>query len=70
MEVLKLKQNRFKSKLLWAAVIAQVIAIGQLTGVWAKLGIDAGIVGDVAAGVLQLFVILGVVNDPTNPEGI
>jgi uncharacterized membrane protein len=67
---MKKQQNRLKSKLLWAAVIAQVIALGQLTGVWAKLGIDAGTAGDVAAGILQLFVIAGIVNDPTNSTGI
>jgi len=62
-------QSRFKSKVLWAAVIAQVLALGQLTGVFKALGVDAGMVGNVAAGILQLFVIFGVLNDPTNPEG-
>jgi len=37
-------------------------------GIWAKYGIDTGIVGDVAAGVLQLFVLFGVLNNPTDKE--
>jgi len=63
-------QSRLKSKVLWVAVIAQVIAIGQLTGVFKAIGLDAGTVGDVAAGILQLFVIFGIVNDPTNATGL
>jgi uncharacterized membrane protein len=64
-----LPQSRWKSKLLWAAIIAQVIALLELTGAIKAMGLDAGVVGDVLAGVLQLFVIVGVVNDPTNKAG-
>jgi uncharacterized membrane protein len=65
-----MKQNRLKSKLLWAAIIAQIISLGQLIGLWKELGVEAGLIGDAAAGVLQLLVIVGVINDPTNPEGL
>jgi uncharacterized membrane protein len=68
-ESIMIKQSRWSSKLLWAAIIAQVIAIGQLTGIFERIGIDAGLVGDVSAAILQLLVIIGVVNDPTNKEG-
>jgi uncharacterized membrane protein len=64
-----MKQNRFRSKVMWVAVVGQVIALFQLTGMFAKMGIDAGAAGNVAAGVIQLLVIIGVLNDPTNPEG-
>jgi len=60
-----MQQSRWKSAVLWAAIIAQVISLGQLTGVWAKIGIDAGLLGDVLAAILQLLVIVGVVNNPT-----
>lgn len=60
-----MKQNRFKSPVVWTAIVGQIISLGQLTGLWAKLGVDAGIVGDVAAGVIQLGVIIGVLNNPT-----
>jgi len=61
-------QSRWRSSVLWASIVAQVIAIGQLTGVWAKIGIDAGWLGDVLAAVLQLLVIVGVVNNPTSAD--
>lgn len=64
-----MKQSRFKSPVVWAAIVAQIISLGQLTGLWAKAGLDAGAVGDVAAGVIQLFVIIGVLNNPENPNG-
>lgn len=63
-----MKQSRFKSKVLWVAVIGQVISLCQLTGIFAKLGLDAGIVGDTAAGIIQLLVILGILNDPTTKD--
>lgn len=62
------KQNRFLSPVVWAAIVAQVISLGQLTGLFAKWGIDAGMVGDICAGVLQLGVILGILNNPTDPN--
>ena len=61
-------QNRFQSKVLWAAIVAQIIALGQLTGLFEQLGIDAGMIGDVAAGILQLLVLFGVLNNPTDSE--
>lgn len=60
-----MRQNRFKSKVLWSAIIAQIIAVLQLSGAFTAIGLDAGLVGDIAAGVLQLFVLLGIINDPT-----
>jgi uncharacterized membrane protein len=61
-------QNRFKSPIVWGAIIAQVLSLGQLTGLFAKYGIDAGVVGDVLASILQLAIIVGILNDPTNKE--
>jgi uncharacterized membrane protein len=61
-------QNRFKSKVLWAAVAAQVISILVLTGADKALGLDMGVVGDVVAGVLQLLVLFGILNSPTDAE--
>lgn len=52
---------------MWAAIVAQVISLGQLTGIWARIGIDAGSLGDICASVLQLAVIIGIVNNPTDP---
>ena len=64
-----MKQSRWKSPVFWGAVVAQILSLGQITGIWAKYGIDTGMVGDVAAGVLQLTVLFGLLNDPTNKTG-
>lgn len=61
-----MEQSRFKSPIFWSAVVAQVLSIGQLSGLFAKYGIDAGYWGDLAAAVLQLFVIFGLLNNPTS----
>lgn len=63
-----MEQNRFKSKALWVAIIAQIIALGQLTGLWASVGIDAGRIGDIAAIVLNVLVLFGILNNPTNKQ--
>jgi uncharacterized membrane protein len=61
-------QNRLRSKVLWLAVIAQIISLGQITGLFKRYGIDAGVVGDIASGILQLFVLFGVLNNPTDEK--
>jgi len=63
-----MKQSRWKSPVFWGAVVAQILSIGQITGIWAKYGIDTGMVGDVVVGVLQLFVLFGILNDPTTAD--
>jgi|NGEPerStandDraft_9_1074522.scaffolds.fasta_scaffold47523_1 uncharacterized membrane protein len=63
-------QSRWKSAILWSAIVAQLIALLQLTGAFKAMGLDAGYVGNVAASILQLFVILGIINNPTNPASL
>ena len=60
-------QNRLKSPVVWAALVAQVLAILLALGL-----IDAGqseAFNAVASSVLQLFVLFGVLNNPENPSG-
>ena len=64
-----MKQNRFRSPVLWAAIVAQVLVILKVTGAWAAIGIPESTVSDAAAALIQLMVLFGVLNDPTNPEG-
>ena len=61
-------QSRLKSPVFWGALAAQIISLGQLTGVWAKYGIDTGMIGDVVAGVLQIAVLVGLLNNPTDAK--
>lgn len=54
-------QNRYKSKVVWAAVLAQVVAILLALG-----AIDAGMgetINAVIASVLQLLVAFGILNN-------
>lgn len=57
-------QNRLKSKVVWGAVLAQVVAILIALGV-----IDTGLgetFNTVIAGILQILVAFGVLNNPTD----
>jgi phi LC3 family holin len=63
-----MKQNRFKSAVLWTSIVAQVIVILQLTGALKAMGLDAGYIGNIVATVLQLLVTVGVLNDPTTAD--
>lgn len=59
-------QNRLKSPVVWAAVAAQVLAILVLLGVIGEALSDA--IKAVVAGVLEIAVIFGVLNNPTDKE--
>jgi uncharacterized membrane protein len=61
-------QNRWTSKVLWAAIIANLFAILTLTGLDKVIGIDMGVAGDVVAIVLDTLVILGICNNPVDPD--
>lgn len=63
-----MKQSRWQSPIFWSAVVAQIISLGQVSGLWAKYGIDTGMVGDIVAGVLQLGVLFGLLNNPTSKD--
>jgi uncharacterized membrane protein len=58
--------NRFKSKVVWLAVLAQVVVILQLTGVLEVSQID--IVNGVATAIIQTLVLFGILNNPTDKE--
>lgn len=69
MEQKVIAQNRFKSKVVIAAVIAQIISIIGLLGLWSQWGVAPEVVEQVVAAVLQLFVVFGILNNGTNPNG-
>ena len=61
-----MEQNRWKSPVLWMSIVAQILSILVVTGV-----IDTGLtqtVNQAAAGVLQLLVVIGVLNNPTDKK--
>lgn len=59
-------QARWKSSVMWAAVIAQFVAIVGLLGLWDKLGMTSDTFQGVATAVLQILVLVGVLNNPTS----
>lgn len=61
-------QNRFKSLVLWTSIVAQVVVIGLLTHLF-NIGLGDTI-NAVASAVLQLLVLLGILNNPTNPNAL
>lgn len=63
-----MKQNRWKSKVLWASVAAQVLVLLQLTGAFQAMGIDAGVAGQIVAVVLGMLSTFGILNNPTDKE--
>lgn len=61
-------QNRWKSPVLWTAIIAQLVSIALATGL-----IDLTLgeqINQVGAMVAQLLVLLGIFNNPTDKENI
>ena len=59
--------NRLKSKVVWIAILAQVVIVLQLTGVLTISDIE--IVNGVVTAVIQILVLVGVLNNPTNENG-
>lgn len=57
--------NRFKNYGLWAAIVAQVMAILSLTGVLTVSEVE--MVNNVIAAVLQILVTVGILINPTTP---
>ena len=59
-------QERWRSPVVWAAVAAQVLAVLVLVG---TIGDGMGnVLNQIVAGVLELLVMFGVLNNPTDKE--
>lgn len=61
-----MKQNRFKSKVLWMAVTAQVGVILIATGAVSVSELQT--VNTIIAAVLEILVTVGILNSPTDKE--
>ena len=61
-----IKQSRWKSPMVYTAVVAQLITIGLISGVFEKYSIDSKLITAITAAVLQIFVIVGILNNPEN----
>lgn len=61
-----MEQNRFKSPVVWAAVVAQILTILIVLDVISVSQQDS--INQVVAAVLQLLIAFGVLNNPTTPN--
>ena len=61
-----MEQNRFKSPVVWAAVVAQILSILVLLDVIAPTQSET--INAVVTAVLQMLVALGVMNNPTTQD--
>ena len=61
-----MNQDRLRSKVVWMAILAQVVIVMQVTGVLPVSDIE--IVNTVVTAVIQVLVLIGVLNNPTNSE--
>ena len=59
-----MKQSRFKSPVVWLAILLQIVNIIALF--WPDMSEPIKIIGTV---IIQSLAIFGVLNDPTNPNG-
>lgn len=59
-----MNQNRLKSPVVWTAICAQVLSILVLMGVILPEASDT--INGVIASVIQLLVLFGVLNNPTD----
>ena len=61
-----MEQNRFKSPVVWAAVVAQILSILVLLDVIAPTQSET--INAVVAAVLQMLVAFGVLNNPVTSD--
>ena len=61
------EQNRFRSPVLWAAIVAQALAILTMIGVFDEA--MSATIKTVVVGVLEMLSLAGVLNNPTDKDG-
>ena len=61
-----MEQNRFKSPVVWAAVVAQILTILFVLDVITVAHQET--INQVVAAVLQLLIAFGVINNPTTQD--
>lgn len=61
-----MKQSRFKSKVVWVAVLAQLVIIAQVTGLLTISQIE--IVNVSVSAIIQILVLFGILNSSTDAD--
>jgi len=63
-----MKQNRWKSKIVWTTVIALIVLLGGNYGLWDAIGMTSDVFQTAANLILTIAVAVGIVNNPTDKE--
>lgn len=63
-----MKQNRFKSVVVWSSIAMLLLLILNTAGLFDKLGIDQAAAKIIIDSVLGLLVLLGILNNPTDKD--
>lgn len=58
---------RLQSKEFWMAILAFILLVTQYVCKWFGLTIDIAGVNEILSAILSLFVLIGIVVDPTTP---
>lgn len=59
-------QSRWKSYVMWAAIVSQIVAIIGLVGGWDTIGITSDTFQGVLTAILEILTLFGVINNPTS----
>ncbi|SMC60014.1 phage holin [Papillibacter cinnamivorans] len=62
-------QPRWRSYVMWAAIIAQVVTLFGLLGLWDRIGITSDVFQGIATAILEILTLIGVINNPTSRTG-
>lgn len=62
-------RDRLRSKVLWAAVVSELISIGYNLYQCIQYGFTENLLKMIVMSLLGILTIFGILNDPTNKEG-
>lgn len=61
-------QNRLKSKVVWASVLATILMLAGHLGLYKKIGISEQTLQLCIDGILNMLVLFGILNNPSDSE--
>ena len=63
-------QNRFKSKVFWVGIVSIIVLVGGNYGLWDVIGMTSDTFQALANLVFATLGAIGVLNNPTDANGI
>ncbi|MFB0920016.1 MAG: phage holin [Oscillospiraceae bacterium] len=64
------KQNRMKSWPMWLGILSALWLLASTLGLPQKIGLTNEAYNNIVSAIGTILALLGVVNNPTNPNGI